>query len=112
MKGAQKHTLYGLAGIGDVILTSLGGLSRNKQCGIRLGKGEKIQDILNSSKGVVEGIPTLYIVGEQVKKKNLNLPIVLAIHDFVKGSITIEEAFKRLMERSLEMEEPTFEDLI
>lgn len=66
--GADPHTLNGLSGIGDLILTSFGGLSRNKKVGLRLSKGETLQDIIDSSEEVAEGIPTLEVVIELNKE--------------------------------------------
>ncbi len=60
--GAKSATLSGLSGIGDIMLTAYGALSRNMNVGIRLGRGEKLEDILKASEGIVEGIPTLEAV--------------------------------------------------
>jgi len=60
--GGQEHTMNGLAGIGDLMLTCLGGLSRNKKVGIELGRGKKLTQILEeraqSLQGVAEGVAT------------------------------------------------------
>merc|ERR1719491_1238808 len=60
--GAKAHTMNGLAGIGDLMLTCMGGASRNKAVGIRIGKGETLASILDSRKqslaGVAEGVAT------------------------------------------------------
>lgn len=58
--GARPTTMSGLSGLGDIMLTCYGNLSRNRSVGIRLGKGERLQDILASSPQVT-GLPCLYI---------------------------------------------------
>lgn len=65
------------------MLTSFGSLSRNRTCGYKLGKGELLSDIIKSSTGVVEGIPTLDVVYRFSKKHNLDMPITSTIYDFI-----------------------------
>jgi len=100
---ANPHTFFGLAGIGDLMLTSFGKLSRNRSFGSRIGKGEKVDDILKSS-GVVEGLPTLNVVMEYATKHKIDLPIISTIYDMVHGKIVHEDALVRLMLRELEPE--------
>jgi glycerol-3-phosphate dehydrogenase (NAD(P)+) len=69
----------GLAGIGDLVLTCSGNLSRNRQVGIRLGKGEPIEEILNSMRMVAEGVPTTKAVGELSKRTGAEMPIAQAL---------------------------------
>lgn len=69
--GAQEDTLNGLSGIGDLMLTAFGGLSRNKKVGLRLAGGESLQEIMDSSSEVAEGIPTLEVIVELNKELNL-----------------------------------------
>eukprot|EP01016_Furgasonia_blochmanni_P014624 TRINITY_DN1771_c0_g1_i1.p1 TRINITY_DN1771_c0_g1~~TRINITY_DN1771_c0_g1_i1.p1 ORF type:complete len:373 (+),score=48.07 TRINITY_DN1771_c0_g1_i1:950-2068(+) len=103
--GAQPGTMSGLSGIGDVMLTAFGKLSRNMTVGTRLGKGEKLDDILKSSKGVVEGIPTLKAVYDYAAAQNMDLPIITAIHSIVYDGTSINDAIYGLMSR---MPEPEF----
>eukprot|EP01016_Furgasonia_blochmanni_P014629 TRINITY_DN1771_c0_g1_i9.p1 TRINITY_DN1771_c0_g1~~TRINITY_DN1771_c0_g1_i9.p1 ORF type:complete len:150 (-),score=15.99 TRINITY_DN1771_c0_g1_i9:236-640(-) len=93
------------SGIGDVMLTAFGKLSRNMTVGTRLGKGEKLDDILKSSKGVVEGIPTLKAVYDYAAAQNMDLPIITAIHSIVYDGTSINDAIYGLMSR---MPEPEF----
>ncbi|KAL4490286.1 hypothetical protein ABPG72_004325 [Tetrahymena utriculariae] len=104
--GARDETFFGLAGIGDLMLTSFGSLSRNRTCGYRLGKGESLEDIVKSSAGVVEGIPTLDVVYRYAKKNNLDMPITFAIYDLLHGQISLQSAVKRLMSVNLGTEFP------
>ena len=62
--GGRKETLNGLAGIGDIMLSSFGGLSRNKKVGLSMAKGEKIQDIIDNAIEVAEGVPTMKVLNE------------------------------------------------
>lgn len=102
--GGKSETLYGLSGIGDVMLTCLGSLSRNKSVGVKLAKGQTLDDIVKNSVEVAEGIPTLLVLGEIMKEHNLNMPVFQTLHRCVKGEITIDQAWKELMLRKLESE--------
>merc|ERR1711948_26961 len=75
--GAQPDTVNGLSGIGDLMLTAFGDLSRNRTCGIRLAKGEKLEDILAAS--TVEGVPTAKVAMHYAHMCNLDLPIFSAV---------------------------------
>ncbi len=59
---------------------------------MRIGKGEKLQDILNTSKGVVEGLPTLELVRKHSVEQQLDMPITKVVYDLIFSSIPIEEA--------------------
>jgi glycerol-3-phosphate dehydrogenase len=102
--GGHSETLYGLSGIGDVMLSCLGTLSRNKAVGIKLAKGMTLDEILKSSTEVAEGVPTLLTLGELCKELNLHMPIMDALYKVVIGEITHEECQKLLMQRKLEDE--------
>jgi glycerol-3-phosphate dehydrogenase len=104
MYGGHQNTLYGLSGIGDVMLTCLGSLSRNKAVGIKLAQGMTLDEIIKSSPEVAEGVPTLLVLGEIIKEKHLNMPIMNTLYKIVKGEITIEQAEQLLMFRQLEDE--------
>ncbi|CAE6925243.1 GLY1 [Symbiodinium sp. CCMP2592] len=62
--GARPETLAGLSGMGDILLTCFGSLSRNRTVGVRLGKGERFEDVLNEKRGVAEGVYTARLVVE------------------------------------------------
>jgi glycerol-3-phosphate dehydrogenase len=102
--GGRSDTLYGLSGIGDVMLTCLGSLSRNKAVGIKLAQGQKLDDIIKTNSEVAEGIPTLLVLGEFIQQYNLNMPIFHTLYRYVKGDITLEEADFIIMSRQLEHE--------
>lgn len=102
--GGKSETLMGFSGIGDVMLTCLGALSRNKKVGHRLAKGESIDDYLNSTYEVAEGVPTLFVLDKIIDDNNLNMPLFKTLSKIVKGQITPEEGGKYLMLRDLEDE--------
>ena len=78
--GAQEHTMMGLSGIGDLMLTCLGNASRNKAVGVAFGKGQKIQDILNTRtrtlEGVAEGVATAPAAERLAKKHRVSAPMI------------------------------------
>lgn len=111
--GANKHTFYGLAGIGDLMLTSFGSLSRNRQFGIKIGQGISVEEIIKQSNGVVEGLPTMELVYRRAKEESLELPTTTVLYDFIRGKLSKDECLRQLMNRALTEEfEPTFEDLL
>jgi glycerol-3-phosphate dehydrogenase (NAD(P)+) len=79
-QGARTETFYGLAGIGDLITTCISRHGRNRHVGERLGKGEKLPDILASMKMVAEGVYTTKSVHEQATKLGISMPITAEIH--------------------------------
>ena len=79
-KGANPLTLSGLAGMGDLVLTCTGELSRNRTVGLEIGRGKKIKDVLAGMNQVAEGVRTAKSVHELAKKLGLDLPIHDAIY--------------------------------
>jgi glycerol-3-phosphate dehydrogenase (NAD(P)+) len=102
--GGRSETLYGLSGIGDVMLSCLGTLSRNKAVGVKLAQGRTLDDILKLSNEVAEGVPTLLTLGGLIKELNLKMPIMDALYRVVVGELTTQECQKLLMQRQLEEE--------
>jgi glycerol-3-phosphate dehydrogenase (NAD(P)+) len=78
--GASPLTFAGLSGIGDLVLTCTADLSRNHTVGVRLGEGEKLEDIMKDSRVVAEGIPTTRAVNEIAKRYRINVPICNAMY--------------------------------
>ena len=97
--GANPLTLAGLAGIGDLVLTCTGHLSRNLQVGIRLGKGERLEEILDGMKMVAEGVHTAGSAFELAGRHGVEMPITEVVLGIVKREITPEKALKELMSR-------------
>ena len=93
--GGRAETIDGLAGIGDLILTSFGELSRNRSAGYRLAKGETIESITSSMN--VEGVHTAKVVVRYADKCGLELPIFRTIADLVEGKVAVKDAGLRLL---------------
>jgi len=103
--GGKKETLNGLAGIGDIMLSAFGDLSRNKKVGLALARGETIEDITNKALEVAEGVPTMRVLHDIIIENKLNMPICSAIYMFAYEKVSIEEMRKILMMRNLEQEQ-------
>lgn len=84
--GARSDTVSGLSGIGDLMLTCFGGASRNKSVGLRLGKGEKLKDILESMGEVAEGVPTAGAALKLLTQHKLSLPLTTAVGEVLAGT--------------------------
>ena len=102
--GAKPQTLSGLAGLGDLVLTCNGDLSRNRQVGIQLAHGRKLDEIVNSMKMVAEGIKTTNAVVDLARRYSVEMPISEQMFQMLHFGITPREAIRRLMERSLKGE--------
>lgn len=102
--GGQPATLAGLAGLGDLVLTCTGELSRNRQVGIELGRGRKLEEIVGSMRMVAEGINTTYAAVELGARYGIDLPIVQQMHAILRFGRPPREAIRELMERSLKGE--------
>jgi glycerol-3-phosphate dehydrogenase (NAD(P)+) len=102
--GGKPQTLSGLAGLGDLVLTCNGDLSRNRQVGIQLAHGRKLDEIVNSMKMVAEGIKTTNAVADLARRYSVEMPISEQMFQMLHFGITPREAIRSLMERSLKGE--------
>jgi glycerol-3-phosphate dehydrogenase (NAD(P)+) len=102
--GGAPATFSGLAGMGDLVLTCTGGLSRNRSLGVRLGKGEKLADIMSGMKTVAEGIRTARAARDLAKKHGIEMPIVDEIHQLLYEGKDPKRAISDLMTRELKGE--------
>ncbi|HUT77635.1 MAG TPA: NAD(P)H-dependent glycerol-3-phosphate dehydrogenase [Polyangia bacterium] len=102
--GANPLTLAGLAGTGDLVLTCTGHLSRNLQVGIRLGRGESLEDILGSMKMVAEGVATSRSALGLARQRKVEMPITEAVVGILDGATTPADAVRELMGRRLRSE--------
>ena len=102
--GGQEETLNGLAGIGDLIVTCTSVHSRNHSVGERLGKGEKIEDILGSMQMVAEGVWNSKVVHEIAKKLGVEMPICEMVYAICYKGLSAADAAKKVMERRLKAE--------
>jgi len=103
--GAQQATFMGLAGMGDLVLTCTGELSRNRTVGYRLGKGESLEDILGGMHDVAEGVKTTEAVRELARRNGVEMPIVEQVHAMLFEGRTPREALELLMSRDPKPEE-------
>jgi glycerol-3-phosphate dehydrogenase (NAD(P)+) len=104
--GGQPETLMGLAGLGDLVLTCTGDLSRNRRLGLALGRGSSIADAVREIGQVVESIQTADEVMRQADAHGVELPIASNVRDVLHGEITPAEGLQRLMARERKAEYP------
>ncbi|XP_002520875.2 glycerol-3-phosphate dehydrogenase [NAD(+)] 2, chloroplastic isoform X2 [Ricinus communis] len=95
--GAKPATITGLSGTGDIMLTCFVNLSRNKTVGVRLGSGEKLDDILSSMNQVAEGVSTAGAVIALAQKYNVKMPVLTAVARIVDNELTPKKAVLELM---------------
>lgn len=102
--GASFETFMGLSGLGDLMLTCNGDLSRNRQAGLRLGKGEKLEDIIANMKSVVEGVPTTHAVCAMAETLGVEMPIAYAMHKILNGEFSPQDGLTYLTNRARKAE--------
>lgn len=102
--GGRPATLAGLAGLGDLVLTCTGELSRNRQVGVELGRGRKLAEILGTMRTVAEGIRTTDAAVELGRRYGIDLPITQQMHAILYQGRSPREAIRELMERELKGE--------
>jgi len=102
--GALRETLAGLAGMGDLVLTCTGALSRNRFVGAELGKGRGLTEILASMREVAEGVKTTYATVELARELGVEMPIAEQVRRILDGEIPPRDAIRELMDRSLKNE--------
>jgi glycerol-3-phosphate dehydrogenase (NAD(P)+) len=97
--GAQPETLTGLAGLGDLVLTCTGALSRNRQVGIELGKGRRLTEILAGTRMVAEGVGTTAALLALAQEAKVELPITQQVEAVLHQGKPPREAIREIMER-------------
>jgi len=102
--GGKPQTLAGLAGLGDLVLTCTGELSRNRAVGVELAHGRKLDEIVSSMKMVAEGIKTTNAAVDLARRYSVEMPISEQMFQMLHFGIAPREAIQRLMERSLKGE--------
>ncbi len=102
--GGQPPTLAGLAGLGDLVLTCNGDLSRNRTVGVELAHGRKIEEIVSSMKMVAEGIKTTNAAVDLAKRYSVEMPISQQMFQVLNFGVSPRDAIQRLMERALKGE--------
>jgi glycerol-3-phosphate dehydrogenase (NAD(P)+) len=101
---AQHETFAGLSGLGDLTVTCFSKLSRNRAFGERVGRGEKVPDILSSTITVAEGYPTAGSAYQLARKVNVETPIIDEVHEMLYKGKDIRQAVHDLMTRELKRE--------
>ena len=102
--GANPHTLAGLAGMGDLVLTCTGDLSRNRSVGLKIGKGMSIEDITRGMRMVAEGVRTARSAYKLGKKMGVDMPITRQVYHVIYDGKDPRRAVRELMTRELRVE--------
>jgi glycerol-3-phosphate dehydrogenase (NAD(P)+) len=104
--GADAATFMGLSGLGDLVLTATGDLSRNRTVGIELAAGKELATILVDLGHVAEGVRSAGVVLDRARACGVEMPIVAAVVDVLAGRIAPEHALAQLMRREARAESP------
>ena len=102
--GARPETLTGLAGLGDLVLTCTGALSRNRYVGVELGKGRPLTEILEGMKMVAEGVGTAGALLALARETGVELPITEQVSAILHQGRSPREAIRNIMDRPLKRE--------
>jgi glycerol-3-phosphate dehydrogenase (NAD(P)+) len=102
--GGHPKTLSGLAGLGDLVLTCNGDLSRNRTVGIELAKGKRLADIVSSMTMIAEGVETTSAACALARKYQVDMPITSQMDAILQGRTSPPDAIRELMERQLKAE--------
>ncbi len=105
--GGERETASGLSGLGDLVLTCTGSLSRNRQVGYELGRGRSLEEILSGMRMVAEGVRTTPAALELGRKHGVELPIAAMIGEVLAGRKAPREAVSNLMLRPQRVEQET-----
>lgn len=102
--GGRRDTPAGLAGLGDLILTATGPLSRNRTVGVELGRGRPLADILSGMRMVAEGVGTTAAMLALARRHGIESPIAEQVHAVLHEGRSPREAIRELMDRPLKQE--------
>jgi len=102
--GSRAETLAGLAGMGDLMLTCMGALSRNRHVGVELGKGRKLDDILSEMNMVAEGVKTTKAAYQLSRQLGVDMPITVSVYEMLYEGKPPRVAAEELMMRPLRRE--------
>ena len=102
--GADPLTFQGLSGMGDLILTCTGDLSRNRTVGLELAKGRSLAEIVDGMNQVAEGVKTTLAACELSRRLGVDMPIAHGVRAVLEGRIAPEDAGNALMSRQLKSE--------
>lgn len=102
--GANPLTLSGLAGMGDLVLTCTGGLSRNRTLGFKLGQGKKLSEILAETNTVAEGVKTSKSVYDLSRRISVEMPIAEEVYQVIHQDKSTHQAVRDILSRDLRRE--------
>jgi glycerol-3-phosphate dehydrogenase (NAD(P)+) len=102
--GAEQSTFAGLAGLGDLVLTCTGSLSRNRAVGVDVGKGKTLEEVLRGKETVAEGVPTAQSARELAAREGVEMPIVDTVNRVLFEGQSARSAIAALMSRELRAE--------
>ena len=103
--GGQPDTFAGLAGVGDLLLTATGDLSRNRRVGLALAAGKTLPDAVSALGGeVAEGVATAAVLVELARSVNVEMPIAEIVVEILSGQVSPKDALRALMTRRLKQE--------
>ena len=102
--GAQKETLYGLSGLGDLIVTCLSEHSRNRKAGKLIGQGKNLEETKKEVGMTIESIDNIEVAYELCKLHNIEMPIVEAVYEILYKGLKPQDAVNMLMNRSKKSE--------
>ncbi|NNL66244.1 MAG: NAD(P)H-dependent glycerol-3-phosphate dehydrogenase [Myxococcales bacterium] len=97
--GGREQTFSGLAGMGDLIATCISPQSRNRRVGVELGKGRKLQEILDDMHMVAEGVKTSKVVMQLAEQYGVDMPIAREVHGVIHEGRSAEDAYRGLTRR-------------
>ena len=103
--GARLETFFGIAGVGDLATTCFSPYGRNRTCGEAIGRGESIEDYMDRTDSVVEGVASTRAVSSLAEREGVDMPITRAVGAILFGGMSPQEAIDRLMDRRLKSEE-------
>jgi glycerol-3-phosphate dehydrogenase (NAD(P)+) len=97
--GARADTFMGLSGLGDLVLTATGDLSRNRQVGMALAQGQSLDQVLQSLGHVAEGVYSAHTVVQRAQQLGVDMPIAQAVVAVLQGQASAQQAVATLMGR-------------
>ena len=102
--GAKPETFYGLSGLGDLVLTCTGDLSRNRQLGVQLGQGNSLNEITKNMRMIAEGITTVKSAYQLIEKLNIQASVIEETYKVLHEAKTPQKALNDLMELEISKE--------
>ncbi len=102
--GAEPETLSGLCGLGDLVLTCSSETSRNMSCGLALGQGQSLSQIMAGRDAVTEGVATAPVLKTLAESRGVDMPICSAMADILSGKVEMTAALTALLARELKQE--------